>query len=136
MGLPSQRTSPAAGASRPHRMRRRLVLPRPLAPATRSSSPPRSANERPRKSILPPRSHWRSAAWSTAAIVTETATASRRRSVQVEGVALERRERRVLGDVLVGRFEHDARRLAGLPGLDPAQDMQTPAVAGLQAAEA
>ena len=51
-------------------------------------------------------------------------------------MALERRERRVLEDVLVRRFKDYARRLARLPRLDPAQYMQAPAVAGLEAAEA
>src|ERR1700752_2776043 len=57
-------------------------------------------------------------------------------SVQVERMALERRERHVLEDVLVRALEHHARGAAGLPGLDPAQHVQAPAVAVLQAAEA
>src|SRR5207253_4426068 len=56
--------------------------------------------------------------------------------IQVEGIALERRERRVLENVLVGRLEDHARRLARFPGLDPTQHMQAPAVAVLQAAKA
>src|SRR5262249_57476553 len=57
-------------------------------------------------------------------------------SVQIERVLLERRQRRELEHVLVGRLEHDLRRPAGLPGFDPAQHVQAPAVAGLQAPEA
>src|SRR5438132_7402904 len=56
--------------------------------------------------------------------------------IQVEGIALERRERRVLENVLVRRLQDHARRLARLPGLDPAQHMQAPAVAVLEAAKA
>src|SRR5436190_2875664 len=51
-------------------------------------------------------------------------------------MALERRERRVLEDVLVRRLEDHARRLARFPRLDPAQHMQAPALAVLQSAEA
>ena len=36
---PCQRTSPAAGSSKPHSIRSRLVLPVPFGPATRSSDP-------------------------------------------------------------------------------------------------
>src|SRR5437764_8970952 len=58
------------------------------------------------------------------------------RLVQIQRVALERRERRVLEDVLVRRLENHARRLACFPGLDPAQHMQAPALAVLESAEA
>lgn len=56
--------------------------------------------------------------------------------MQIEGVALQRRERRELEHVLVGCLEHDVGRLARLPRLHPAQHVQAPAVAGLEAAEA
>src|SRR5438105_4934214 len=45
--------------------RERLVLPLPLGPASRSNSPPRSANDSARKSTRPPRAHSNSAASST-----------------------------------------------------------------------
>src|SRR3977135_3427621 len=51
-------------------------------------------------------------------------------------MALERRERRVLEYILVRRLQDYFRRLARLPRLDPAQHMQAPAVAGLEAAKA
>src|SRR5438874_7395928 len=69
MRVPFQRTSPWLGVSRPQRMRSRLVLPVPLAPAMRSDSPLRSANERPRNSVRPPRSHSSSVASSTAGLL-------------------------------------------------------------------
>src|SRR3954468_3149579 len=56
--------------------------------------------------------------------------------IQVERIALERRKRRVLEHILVRAFQDDARRATCLPRLDPAQDMQAPAVAVLQAPEA
>src|SRR3954471_8600857 len=56
--------------------------------------------------------------------------------VYIQPISLERRERRVLEDVLERGVEDHARRLAGFPGLDPAQHMQAPAVAVLEAAEA
>src|SRR5437764_11127325 len=56
--------------------------------------------------------------------------------IKVERMALERRERRVLEHILVRRLENHAGRLAGLPGLDPAQHVQAPAVAMLQSAKA
>src|SRR6185295_12037668 len=64
IGCPFQRTAPALGRARPQRMRRRLVLPLPFAPATRSSSPARSTNETPRNRVRAPRSHSSSAASS------------------------------------------------------------------------
>jgi len=56
--------------------------------------------------------------------------------VQVERVALQRGERRVLEHLLVGRLQHDAWRHARFPRLDPAQHVQAPAVAGREPAEA
>ena len=74
---------------------------------------------------------WQLAGYSSSLIPPPSSLAS----MQVKGVALERRERRVLEDLLVGRLEHDARRHPRLPRLDPAQHVQAPAVAGLQAPE-
>src|SRR5687767_1139573 len=65
MPAPCHFTSPDEGMSSPQRMRSRLVLPLPFAPATRSSSPPESASDSPRNSVLPPRSHSRLTASST-----------------------------------------------------------------------
>src|SRR5258708_40336842 len=83
MREPFQRTSPWVGASSPHRIRSRLVLPLPFCPAMRSSSPAPSLNDRPAKSFRPPRSHSSSVASSTGGIVAETragiAPATRRR---------------------------------------------------------
>src|SRR5437867_2134436 len=45
-------------------MRRRLVLPEPLAPPMRSSPPPRSVKFRAAKSLRSPRTQWRSSASS------------------------------------------------------------------------
>src|SRR2546428_3133878 len=56
--------------------------------------------------------------------------------IQVERIALERGERRVLEHVLVRCLQDHARRLARLPGLDPAQHMQAPAVAVLESPKA
>src|SRR6266704_1188706 len=58
------------------------------------------------------------------------------RSMQIERVALQGFDGDVFEDVFVGGFEDDLRRHAALVGLDPAQHMQAPAVAGLQALEA
>src|SRR5688572_28289375 len=123
MGLPCQRTSPAAGGSRPQRILRRLVLPLPLAPLISSTSPSLTDNERFRKSLRPPRSHSRS-------------NASSIDLVQVERVALERRKRHVVEHVLVGGLEDHARRAPRFPRFDPAQDVQAPALAVLEPAEA
>src|SRR5436190_23609737 len=65
MRAPFQRTSPRVGASSPHRIRNRLVLPLPFCPAMRSSSPAPSLKERPANSFRPPRSHSSSVASST-----------------------------------------------------------------------
>src|SRR5678815_4589928 len=56
---PCPRTSPAAGSSKPHRMRSRLVLPVPLGPATRSSDPAATANSSPANRARSPRSQLR-----------------------------------------------------------------------------
>src|SRR5688500_11316040 len=69
MRAPFHSTSPAVGVSKPHRMRSRLVLPLPFAPATRSVSPGASANASWRKSFFPPRSHSRSRASSTGGLL-------------------------------------------------------------------
>src|SRR5262245_34778858 len=55
--------------------------------------------------------------------------------MQIQRVALEFCHRGELEHVLVRRFEHDLRRLAGLTSLDPAQHVQAPTVAGLEAAK-
>src|SRR5687767_7975852 len=123
IGWPRQRTSPRVGASNPHRMRSRLVLPLPLAPVMRKASPVFKTKLNESKSLRPPRTHSRSAASSIDL-------------VQVERVALERQERHVVEHVLVRRLEDDARRAARFPGLDPAQHVQAPALAVLEAAEA
>src|SRR5882672_11381853 len=59
-----------------------------------------------------------------------------RESMQIERAAPEGLDGHVLEDVLVGRLEHHLRRPARLEGLDPAQHVQAPAVAGLQSLEA
>jgi hypothetical protein len=55
----------------------------------------------------------------------------RGRSVQVERVLLERVEWDDLEHFLVCRFEHDARRLARFPRLEPTHRVQAPAIARL-----
>src|SRR5882672_3740821 len=59
-----------------------------------------------------------------------------RESMQIERAPLEGVDGHVLEDVLVGRLEHDLWRPARLVGLDPAEHVQAPAVAGLQSLEA
>src|SRR5437762_5754704 len=58
------------------------------------------------------------------------------RSVEIECIAFQGRERDIVEHALVRRLEDHARRAAGFPGLDPAQHVQAPAVVVLQAAEA
>src|SRR5690606_33243102 len=67
---------------------------------------------------------------------TGPAPGTARASVEVERVALERREGHVAQDRLVRRLEHHARRAPGLPGLDPAKHVQAPPVAVLEPPEA
>src|SRR5437879_2355925 len=57
-------------------------------------------------------------------------------AVKIECIAFQGRERHIVEHALVRRLEDHARRASGLPGLDPAQHVQAPAVAVLQAAEA
>src|SRR5207244_12675920 len=57
-------------------------------------------------------------------------------SVKIECIAFQGRERDIVEHALVRRLEDHARRASGFPGLDPAQHVQAPAVAVLQAAEA
>src|SRR5437762_11265208 len=58
------------------------------------------------------------------------------RSVEIECIAFQGRERDIVEHALVRRLEDHARRASGFPGLDPAQHVQAPAVAVLQPAEA
>src|SRR3569833_112408 len=60
ISVPFQRTSPAAGKASPHRVRNNVVLPLPLAPCTKSSSPVCSAKFKPLNRRRSPRSQARS----------------------------------------------------------------------------
>jgi len=55
MSRPRQCTAPAAGGVRPHRMRSRLLLPLPLAPATHRASPGATARSMLENRVRPPR---------------------------------------------------------------------------------
>jgi len=57
------------------------------------------------------------------------------RLMQVQRMLFERFKRREIEDAFMGRLEHDARRHASLPRLDPAKHVQAPAIARLQAPE-
>src|SRR5262245_16050511 len=87
IGWPFQRTSPALGVARPQRIRSRLVLPLPLAPATRSRSPAFTASETPRKSVRVPRSHSSSAASSMRLLLQKAGSAPRLAQVGHAAVA-------------------------------------------------
>jgi len=62
MSSPHQRTLPATGRLSPHRVRRRVVLPAPLAPSTMRASPGFRAKPRPANRRRSPRSQVRSTA--------------------------------------------------------------------------
>src|SRR5947209_1305446 len=59
MFLPFQRTSPAAGDERAHRILSRLVLPLPLGPRNSTSSPRSTVKVRSLKRRRVPRTHVR-----------------------------------------------------------------------------